>query len=124
MSEVTVTRLDQVRPYSGPGELEGIRFKAVGRALGVTGWGMNVLEMAPGATTYPEHDHERDGQEEVYVVLAGEATIQAGGEEHHLEAGCLVRVGPGTKRKWLPGRRGVTLLAIGATPGKAYEPRT
>lgn len=35
----------------------------------------------------------------------------------------LVRVGPSQKRKILPGPQGISVLAIGATPGKAYEPR-
>jgi hypothetical protein len=35
----------------------------------------------------------------------------------------LVRVGPNQKRKILPGPQGAAVLAIGATPGKAYEPK-
>jgi hypothetical protein len=34
----------------------------------------------------------------------------------------LARVGPIQKRKIIPGDEGVTLLALGGTPGKAYEP--
>lgn len=123
MSNVTVKRIDEIEPYRGPHALEGIHFIPAGSALGVTAWGMSVLELAPGATTYPEHDHAADGQEEVFVVLKGDATLRAGTEEWRLEEGALVRVGPGAKRMWLPGSDGVTLLAIGATPGKAFEPR-
>jgi uncharacterized cupin superfamily protein len=123
MSEVTVKRIDEVEPYQGPGALEGIEFKPLGRALGVTAWGMNVLKIAPGTTTYPEHDHGEDGQEEVYLVLEGSTTLRAGDEDRRLERGEVVRVPPGVKRTWKPGEQGVTLLAIGATPGKAYEPR-
>lgn len=123
MSEVAVKRIDEVEPYRGPGELEGIEFRAVGRALGVSAWGMNVLNLAPGATTYPEHDHAGDGQEEVFLVLEGDATLRAGDRDWRLERGYVVRVPPGVKRNWKPGARGVTLLALGATPGQAYEPR-
>jgi uncharacterized cupin superfamily protein len=123
MSDVKVMRIDEVEPYRGPGEREGIRFKPVGRAVGVTAWGMNVLEMEPGTTTYPEHDHSEDRQEEVFIVLDGDATLEAEGEEHRVGAGSMVRVGPGVRRMWKPGKQGVTLLAIGATPGKAYQPR-
>jgi hypothetical protein len=35
----------------------------------------------------------------------------------------LVRVGPDQKRKIVPGPQGVTLLALGGTPGKPYVPR-
>ncbi|HUP21008.1 MAG TPA: cupin domain-containing protein [Gemmatimonadota bacterium] len=123
MSDVTVQRIDDLEPYTGPHAREGIRFKPMARPLGVTAWGMNVLEMAPGATTYPEHDHAEDGQEEVFVVLAGAATLVAGDDERRVEAGEAVRIGPGVKRSWRPGDEGVTLLALGGTPGKAYAPR-
>lgn len=123
MSEITIKPIDEVEPYRGPGELEGIEFRPVGRALGVTAWGMNVLKLAPGASTYPEHDHGDDGQEEVFLVLEGGATLRAGERDWRLERGDMVRVPPGMKRHWEPGERGVTLLALGATPGKAYEPR-
>ncbi len=123
MSEITVKPIDEVEPYRGPGELHGIEFKPVGRALGVTAWGMNVLKLAPGTSTYPEHDHVDDGQEEVYLVLEGDATLRAGERDWRLERGDMVRVPPGVKRNWEPGERGATLLAIGATPGKAYAPR-
>lgn len=123
MSDVKVTRIDEIEPYRGPHERAGIDFKALGKALGVSAWGMNVLELAPGATTYPEHDHEADRQEEVYLVLEGQATLRAGDEVWQLGPGMAVRVGPGVRRAWHPGEGGVTLLALGATPGKAYEPR-
>jgi len=124
MSEIAIKRIEEVEPYSGPHAREGIKFRAVGGALGVTAWGMNVIEMAPGATTYPEHDHADDGQEEVFFVVEGDATLKSDGEERRVGAGTFVRVPPDSTRSWLPGDRGVTLLAIGATPGKAYLPRT
>jgi hypothetical protein len=48
--------------------------------------------------------------------------MEAGGDRVKLEKGMLVRVGPSTRRKILPGPGGITLLAIGGTPGRAYEP--
>jgi uncharacterized cupin superfamily protein len=123
MSEIEVKRIEEIEPYRGPGELEGIQFRALGRALGVTAWGMNVLNLAPGTTTYPEHDHADDGQEEVFLLLKGDATLTAGDRDYPLERGHVVRVPPHVKRNWKPGDRGVTLLALGATPGHAYEPR-
>jgi mannose-6-phosphate isomerase-like protein (cupin superfamily) len=123
MADVQVKRIDEIDFYKGPNAVAGIRFHPAARALGVTAWGMNVLEIDAGCTGYPEHDHQRDGQEEVYVVLRGSATLEAGDETVELAAGTLARVGPRQRRKLVPGPEGVTLLAIGATPGKAYEPR-
>jgi len=123
MADVQVKRIEDIDFYEGPNAIPGIRFHSAARALGVTAWGMNVLEIEAGCSGYPEHDHERDGQEEVYVVLRGSATLKTGEDAVELSEGALVRVGPRQRRKFLPGPRGVTLLAIGATPGKPYEPR-
>lgn len=117
MADVTVKRLDELESHGG-------RFLYAGKGLGVTAWGMNVERLPPNWTEYPEHDHAEDGQEEVYVVLEGEATLEADGERWQLQPGTLARVGAGQKRKLVPGDEGVTLLALGGTPGKGYEPRT
>ena len=123
MSEIKALTIEKIPYYQGPNAIPGIRFHMAARELGVTAWGMSVLEIDAGCTGYPEHDHERDGQEEVYVVLRGDGTIQATGDEIPLRTGMLVRVGHSQKRKIVPGPHGITVLAIGATPGKPYEPR-
>jgi uncharacterized cupin superfamily protein len=123
MNDITVKSIDEVEPYAGKNAITGIRFRAMRSALGVSAWGMNVLELDPGCSGYPEHDHENDGQEEVYVVLEGTLTLQVAGEERTLARGDFVRVGPQIKRKFVTGKSGATLLALGATPGKAYEAR-
>ena len=123
MSDVKAKHLDDIPYYSGPNAITGIKFRTAGRDLGVTAWGMNVLEMDPGCAGHPEHDHVRDGQEEVYVVMRGGGTLKAGTEETPLDVGTLVRVGPGQTRKILPGPQGIVVLALGATPGRAYATR-
>lgn len=123
MSDVTIKRIDEIDPYRGPNTVAGIQFRPAGRAMGVAAFGLNVLTLAPGATDYPEHDHAKERQEEVYVLLDGSATLRADGRDWPLERGALVRVGPAVRRKWTPGPGGATILALGGTPGKAYEPR-
>lgn len=123
MNDITVKSIDEVEPYAGKNAIPGIRFRAMRSALGVSAWGMNVIELDPGCTGYPEHDHEKDGQEEVYVVLEGTITLQVAGVEQTLSEGAFVRVGPETKRKFVTKASGAKLLALGATPGKAYEAR-
>ena len=54
-------------------------------------------------------------------MLRGSGTLEAGDTRIALEPGMLVRVGPQQRRRIVPGPQGVTVLAIGATPGKAYE---
>jgi mannose-6-phosphate isomerase-like protein (cupin superfamily) len=123
MTDVKAKTIEEIPYYQGPHAIPGIRFHTAARELGVTAWGMSVIEIEGGCTGYPEHDHEKDGQEEVYVVLRGSGTLDAGGEKTPLRAGTLVRVGPSQRRKILPDAQGIAVLAIGATPGRAYAPR-
>ncbi|WP_242343034.1 cupin domain-containing protein [Anaeromyxobacter terrae] len=123
MANVTLERIDEIEAYGGPRAIPGIRFRPAARALGISAWGMNVIDLDPGCTAYPEHDHVKDGQEEVYVLLSGTATLHADGAEWPLAPGTLVRVGPQAKRKIVPGPEGARVLALGATPGQAYAPR-
>jgi mannose-6-phosphate isomerase-like protein (cupin superfamily) len=124
MSEITKKEVSEIGYYQGPGAIQGIKFRHAAKDLGVTAWGMNVLEIDGGVTEYPEHDHASDGQEEVYVVLAGGGQLQTGDRRTEMKVGTLIRVAPGEKRKILPGSSGITVLAIGGTPGSAYRPRT
>lgn len=117
MADVTVKRIDELEGYKG-------QFLYAGKGLGVTAWGMNVLRLPAHYADYPEHDHARDGQEEVYIVLAGSAVLQAGAESWVLEPGTLARVASGRKRKIVPGPAGATVLVLGGTPGKPYQPST
>ncbi len=94
MDDITVKSLESCAPYEGSHAIEGIRFRHVRDALGVTAWGMNVLELDPGNTGYPEHDHVEDGQEEVYVILTGSVVLEADGESRTLNAGDFARVAP------------------------------
>jgi mannose-6-phosphate isomerase-like protein (cupin superfamily) len=123
MADVKVKRFEEIPYYQGPNAIPGIKFHRAASDLGVTAWGMSVLQIDAGCTGYPEHDHLKDGQEEVYVVLKGGGVLDTGSEQTELSAGTLIRVGPAQKRKFLPGPDGIVLLAIGATPGKAYAPR-
>jgi mannose-6-phosphate isomerase-like protein (cupin superfamily) len=116
MPDVTVKTFDELDSYAG-------QFLYAGRGLGVTAWGMNVLRLPPNWADFPHHDHEETGQEEVYVMLEGDAVLYADDETWNLAPGTLVRVGPDQKRRIVPGSEGATILALGGTPGKAYEPR-
>ena len=121
MSEITIKDITDVEPFGGPQALPGIRFRAMREAMGVSSWGMNVLELDPDCADYPEHQHP-DGHEEVYVVLDGAVVLQAGGEEYDLRQGQMVRVPGDVRRKLVTTSEGVTLLALGGTPNNPYAP--
>ena len=116
MADVTVKKIDDFDSYGG-------QFFYAGKGLGVTAWGMNVAKLPANWTDHPYHNHEKDGQEEVYVVLEGDATLKAGDKTWKLKPGLLARIGPKQKKKLTPGKNGVTFLAIGGIPGKAWKPK-
>jgi mannose-6-phosphate isomerase-like protein (cupin superfamily) len=107
-------------------EMEGIGprnvFKRARGELGVTAFGMAVIEMPPNATQYPEHSHAEDGQEEVYTALSGSGEIEIEGERHRVDTDTMIRVGPGVTRKVWTRDDPLRLLIIGGVPGKVYEP--
>jgi len=116
MADVTVKRLEEFDAIFGGG------MRRVRAGLGVTSFGMQVMELPPDFSMYPSHDHSHDAQEEVYLTLGGRATMQVGDEEFTLEPGVFARVGPGQKRKLLTGDEGARILVLGGTPGRVYEP--
>jgi len=89
--------------------------------LGVTSFGMQVINMPPDFGDYPEHDHTHDAQEEVYLALNGSGWIDIEGERVDLPGGVLVRIAPEVKRKVHSGPEGLQMLVIGGRPGEAYE---
>jgi mannose-6-phosphate isomerase-like protein (cupin superfamily) len=112
MADVTVKHLDDLESHDGNG-----RFLFARKGLGVTSFGMNVERFPAGYADYPDHDHEKDGQEEVYFVIEGSVTMHADDEAFELTPGTFARVAPGQKRRLVPGDDGVTLLALGGKPG-------
>lgn len=122
MDDVTVKSIEEIPAYEGEHAIPGVRFRPARQALGVSSWGMSVLELDPGCEGYPEHDHASDGHEEVYVVLRGQVVLLAGGTERVLSEGDLARVRPETRRKLVTREQGAVVLALGGTPGKPYAP--
>jgi hypothetical protein len=116
MSDFTLSAID---------DMEAVVFGSFKRAravLGVESFGMQVIDMPPDATQYPEHDHAHDGQEEVFVVLRGSGEIEIDGDRHALDPERMVRVGPSPRRKIWPGQKGIRLLVLGGCPGHLYQP--
>ena len=115
MADYTAIRFEDMEPtFNG-------MFRRARASLGVTSFGMQVLEMGPeSGEFYPNHNHEHDSQEEVYVVIAGSADFDIEGDTVHAEPEMAIRVAPGTKRKIEPGPDGVKMIVLGAIPGAVY----
>src|SRR5712691_2810851 len=120
MADATIKRLDEMESF-----YDGLVLRARA-SLGVSSWGMQVFNLPPNFDEYPNHHHGDGagdpGQEEVYVPLAGSATLVLDGERQELEPGVWARVGITQLRQLVPGPEGFRYLAIGGTPGKAFVP--
>jgi quercetin dioxygenase-like cupin family protein len=120
MPDATIKRVDEMETF-----YDGLVTRARAE-LGVTSWGMQLFDYPPGFDDYPNHNHAADavdpGQEELYLPLAGSATLHLDGEEHRLEPGVWARVGMNQLRRLVPGEDGLKVVVFGGTPGKAFVP--
>jgi tetratricopeptide (TPR) repeat protein len=88
-------------------------------AFGVNAWTAEAI----GEEVISDHNEDRSGHEELYVVLSGRATFTVDGRDVDAPAGTLVFVNePQTQRKAVAAEAGTTVLAIGAKAGEAYQP--
>ncbi|HTS73819.1 MAG TPA: hypothetical protein VMG74_08915 [Gaiellaceae bacterium] len=93
------------------------RFIPVREHLGIHSFGINAIKTDEDGLLINEHD-EAGGQEEVYVVLDGNATFEVDGETFEAPAGTFISVRPESKRK---ATGNATVLALGGTVGEAYQ---
>ena len=120
VTDVTIKALDEIDSiYDG----FFVRLRA---ELGVSSFGMQVYRYPPNADFVAPHNHvghgPDDGQEEVYAVLEGRATLLVGHDSFELAPGVFARVGPGEMRQIVTHSEAATLLVLGATPDQAYTP--
>ena len=93
------------------------------RELDVQAFGINAWSGDDGATLVGEHDEQRSGHEELYVVVAGSALFTVDGEDTVAPTRTVVFVrDPAQKRKAVAAEDGTTILSVGAKAGEAYEP--
>jgi hypothetical protein len=115
MADYTVKQISDMEAGFGGG------FVKVRAELGVSSFGMQVIQLPPDYSEYPEHDETASGQEEVYLALQGSGWLDIEGERVDLDGETFVRVGPERKRKVFAGPQGLRMLAVGGAPGRAYE---
>jgi hypothetical protein len=111
---------------SSLGELRDARgWSPIRRKLGVRSFGVNAWRSDAGDRLIPDHDEVPSGHEELYVILAGEARFTIGQEEDvPAPAGSVVLVrDPALRRGAEALTDGTVVLAVGARPGDAYQPR-
>jgi mannose-6-phosphate isomerase-like protein (cupin superfamily) len=115
MSGYAVKKIDEMEAIYGGA------FKRARAELGVESFGMQIIDMPPDFENYPEHDHEQDGQEEVYLTLRGSGELDIAGERFPLDSDHVARIGPGVMRKVYPGAEGIRILVVGGKVGESYD---
>jgi len=86
--------------------------------LGIHAFGINAYTPGEDGTLINEHDEIGSGQEELYIVLDGNATFEIDGETVDAPAGTFVFARPESRRK---ATGNGTVLAVGGTVGEAYQ---
>jgi hypothetical protein len=115
-SHMTAAAIDEL-----PSLFDGV-IKLARRGLGISAFGVQVLDLPPDYVT-DAHDERPTGQEELYAVLEGEgAVLLDDGTRHRIDAGHLVRVAPEGSRRLVAGPNGVRVMVVGGVPGAPYEP--
>jgi quercetin dioxygenase-like cupin family protein len=97
-------------------------WRPVRRRFGINAFGTNAYSAEQAGQRVLEEHFERDGHEEMYVVLRGRATFTLGDDEVDAGPGTLVFVRPGTRRGAIAAEDNTFLLAVGAKPGVVFEP--
>lgn len=119
MSEYEVVHVDELEEM--PVNNGEFVWRPIRMRLGMTAFGTNAYTAEAGQRVVEEHS-EKDGHQEMYVVLRGRATFTLGEEEVDAPAGTIVYVKPGTKRGAIASEDGTAVLAVGAKPGEIFEP--
>jgi uncharacterized cupin superfamily protein len=98
------------------------RWSLVRRTLGISSFGVNVVEIGPGQGI-PEHNEAERDHEELFVVLEGELVAVIDGERHPVSARSFVRVDPEPMRTFLnEGDAVARLLIVSAPRTSGFEP--
>jgi uncharacterized cupin superfamily protein len=97
-------------------------WELVRRTLGLSAFGVNVVEIPPGEQI-PEHDELARDQEEIFLTLAGSPTLVIDGADHPLPDGTFARLDPEHKRTVRNDGEGAASVLIASAPrSSGYEP--
>jgi uncharacterized cupin superfamily protein len=108
---------------AGRDELERTgNWSLVRRSLGLQAFGLNLVDIPPGESI-PEHDEVDRDQEEVFVVLSGDAVLVIDGADHPAPALTFARLAPAHRRTVRnAGEETATVLIASAPRTSGYTP--
>ena len=106
MSDYTAKSIKDMEAAFGGG------FVKARAELGVTSFGMQVIQMPANYEDYPLHDHAESGQEEVFLALQGSGWIEIEGERVAIHADAPIEA---------PTVRGFVSVLVGGLNGATVE---
>ena len=120
MTRYAVARLEEIEELTDGRE----PYRPVRHHFGITSFGVNAWTARHvGDRILNEHDESGpDGNEELYLVVQGRAMFELDGDRVAAPAGTFVFARPGVKRTAFAEEPETTVIALGGTPGQAYEP--
>jgi tetratricopeptide (TPR) repeat protein len=120
VTRYAVARLEEIEELTDGRE----PFRPVRHHFGITSFGVNAWTAREvGDRIINEHDEsDPDSDEELYLVMRGRAMFELDGDRVAAPTGTLVFAPPGVKRTAFADEAETTVIALGGTPGKAYEP--
>jgi uncharacterized cupin superfamily protein len=114
----TIKRIDEFEEMEGSG---GATWRLARKTLGAESFGFNVVDIEAGGQI-PAHDHAGDKQEEVFIILDGQAKIVTDDQEHDAPAGTFCRFAPEVNRTIKnESDADVRALLIGVPVDSGYE---
>ncbi len=119
MADWAIATIEDIPELDPVGECP---MRPVRHHFGITAFGVNAwTARAAGDRIVNEHE-EDPGNEELYLVTQGRAVFELDGERRDAPAGTLVFVPPSVKRTAFAEEAGTTVVAVGGTAGKPYDP--
>jgi uncharacterized cupin superfamily protein len=115
----TIKSVDEFEEMEGSG---GATWRLARKTLGAESFGFNVVDIEAGGQI-PEHNHAKDDQEEIFIILEGQGTIVTDGTEHDAPTGTFARFAPEVNRT-ISNKSGAPLraLLIGVPIKSGYTP--
>jgi len=116
MARWTVSRITDV-PRISDGDADDPVWYPLQHALGIDTFGVNVFVASRAdQTLVEEHDERTSGQQELYVVLEGEAVFDLDDQQAHLVGVTALAVtDPAVRRSARAVTPGTALLIVGAS---------
>jgi quercetin dioxygenase-like cupin family protein len=114
-----VMNIEEFEGMEGSGECN---WHLARKGLGISSFGMNVVDIGPGGQI-PEHTEEARDHEEVFIVLDGDAIAVIDGVDTPAPKGSFVRVSPSVRRQVKNESDGpARVLIVSAPRSSGYEP--